>query len=58
MADGGEETRAVTQDIDGEEGPDEACAGGQHEHCDSVQSLKHAVMCYVICAMMPRITIA
>lgn len=33
MVDGGENSQ---QDVDGEQGGVDACAGGQHEHCECV----------------------
>ena len=44
VADGREDTSAVSQDVDGEiEGDDDTCAGGQHDHCDCVESLQRTV---------------
>ena len=44
VTDGRENTSAFSQDVDGEiEGDDDTCAGGQHDHCDCVESLKRTV---------------
>ena len=44
VADGREDTSALSEDVDCEiEGDDDTCAGGQHDHCDCVESLQRTV---------------
>ena len=44
VADGREDTSALSQDVDCViEGDDDTCAGGQHDHCDCVESLQRTV---------------